>query len=325
MVPLLLLKLVAGAALLSWVTTSSPAPEATPGVMAALDRVSNMDLPAEPDWGAAPDRGQPSPGVGAPISADAPGRVQGPDGIQVQIFGLVPGAAALQQRPAASGATGPAGYPDQRSVPGPLGGRVVAAPLISRPLPAEDRRLALTFNGLPPGEAMPTVLSALRLAGARGTFFLYGVEVEEHPAAVATLLAAGHEVGTRGYRPRTLDDLSPLEAAAELNRATRAFVQAGLNPPRFIRPPQGRYDAVLMQAAAALGLEPVLWSSIGLKDPAGITADTLVHQARRAAFPGAVLMLHGDRPDTIAALPAVLSRLRQDGYSLITLNELLAP
>ncbi|MCG0237853.1 MAG: polysaccharide deacetylase family protein [Firmicutes bacterium] len=299
--------------------------------------------------------------VEAPAAQAAPVQVQGPDGIRVEIFGLAPAAAArvamagTAAAPAGAGAgeepadaLPPAVRPDQ-ALPafaagvaggwprpgapvgspdaGPDGTAAPAAPeiprpVVSLPLPPADRRVALTFNGLPGAEELPQLLTLLRQAGVQATFFLSGEEVEAHAAAVAALAADGHELGTRGYRAAPMDGLTADAARQELVQGVRAFARAGFGPPRFFRPPGGRFDPGLVEAAGALGLDTVLWSSIGLRPAAGEAAEALADRVQQACFPGAILMLRADRPETLRDLPTVLAALEAAGCQPAPLSRL---
>jgi len=162
----------------------------------------------------------------------------------------------------------------------------------------------------------------LRQAGVQATFFLSGEEVEANAAAVAALAADGHELGTRGYREAAMDGLSADAARQQLVQGVRAFARAGFGPPRFFRPPGGRFDPGLVEAAGALGLDTVLWSSIGLRPGAGEPAETLADRVRQACFPGAILMLRADRPETLRDLPTVLAALEAAGCQPVSLSRL---
>jgi peptidoglycan/xylan/chitin deacetylase (PgdA/CDA1 family) len=52
----------------------------------------------------------------------------------------------------------------------------------------------------------------------------------------------------------------------------------------------------------------------------------IVYTAVSGAQPGAIILMHdggGDRAQTVAALPRIVQRLRQRGYRLVTIPELI--
>jgi len=78
--------------------------------------------------------------------------------------------------------------------------------------------VGLTFDDGPHPEGTPAVLEALREAGASATFFLAGEQVDQRPALVGEILAAGHEVGVHCQRHRNLLRLTPGQVAGDLQR-----------------------------------------------------------------------------------------------------------
>lgn len=179
--------------------------------------------------------------------------------------------------------------------------RRLRAPLRPAPLVAvagvEEPVAALTFNGAPQAEYLPAILTVLERYRFRATFFVDPALAAQVPDLTDRLAAFGHELGSYGLPP------------------------ADWPGARWIRPPGGVWDSETLAAAQRRGMAPVLWSSIGLRDHAGATPEHLAAQAAASLFPGAVLMLHADRPETAAALPQILRSIYAAGYAARTLSE----
>lgn len=58
---------------------------------------------------------------------------------------------------------------------------------------------ALSDQRFGAGRGLERILDRLRAAGARATFYVPGMVVERHPAAVAAILEDGHELAHHGY------------------------------------------------------------------------------------------------------------------------------
>lgn len=82
------------------------------------------------------------------------------------------------------------------------------------------------------------VLDLLERADVRATFFVLGWVAERHPAMVARIVAAGHEVASHGWSHRRVYELDPTTFREDLDRATAALVAAGAPPPRVFRAPE---------------------------------------------------------------------------------------
>jgi peptidoglycan/xylan/chitin deacetylase (PgdA/CDA1 family) len=81
-----------------------------------------------------------------------------------------------------------------------------------------------------------------------------------------------------------------------------------------------------MRELRAMHLLMVLWS-IDAGDYLRPGAGQIVRHVLAGARPGAIVLLHdagGDRSQTIAALPSIISKLRARGFHLVTVPQLLA-
>src|SRR5689334_11854813 len=71
------------------------------------------------------------------------------------------------------------------------------------------------------------VLRILEVFGRRGvvgTFFVLGWVAEKFPKLVRQIAAAGHEIGSHGYRHQRLMILSPEEFRRDLRKSTACFL-----------------------------------------------------------------------------------------------------
>jgi peptidoglycan-N-acetylglucosamine deacetylase len=190
--------------------------------------------------------------------------------------------------------------------------------------PRDRRRVALTFDD-GPDELTPAVLDLLARHGARATFFVIGRRVGTGEDALRRALREGHEIGnhTWNHRPRGrgLYDLAQLACtSAAIRHAT------GVEP-RLLRAPHGELTLGLRRAAGASGLTPVCWD-VDPADWSGPGAAAIVSRVLGTTQSGSIVVLHDCSPDhagTLTALEQILGRLRDDGYELVTVSELLAP
>ncbi len=200
-----------------------------------------------------------------------------------------------------------------------LNGGVGDAPLV-----------ALTFDDGPHPRYTPQVLDVLARFDAPAAFFCIGLHALAHPAVVRRIAAEGHTLGNHTWSHAYLPDLGPIGLGDQLGFTADALAHAaasrGPRPWRWLRPPYGGRSPELLDAVADLGLTTVLWD-VDAKDwsrpgPA-VIAERVLSQVR----PGSVVLMHdggGDRSQTVAALPAVIAGLRERGYRLVDLDELLA-
>jgi peptidoglycan/xylan/chitin deacetylase (PgdA/CDA1 family) len=196
--------------------------------------------------------------------------------------------------------------------------------------PALGRRIALTFDDGPDPAWTPRIAEALARRDVRSTFFLVGQRADAYPAAARAIVGAGHEIASHGWSHRSLWLCGPRRTADEVLRTQDRLAELSGAPPRFFRPPWGMVNAALFGALRRAGLSCVFWSlqPEGLR-ARGAGAQTAYVLAR--AHAGAIIDLHDaeglpNAPARLAAaLPAMIDGLRDRGYTLTTVGDLLAP
>ncbi len=191
----------------------------------------------------------------------------------------------------------------------------------------KDRRLAVTFDDGPDGDHVTEILAVLDEAGVRATFFVIGADAERHPDATRALVAAGHEVANHSWSHDRMVFVSPSWIRGELDDTDRVIEAAGAPRPRWFRPPYGKKGLALPWVLARTGRTTVMWDVEPESDPAvAADPDALVRAVRARAQPGSIILLHpwyASREATREALPWLLRGLHEDGWSLVTVSELL--
>jgi peptidoglycan-N-acetylglucosamine deacetylase len=204
----------------------------------------------------------------------------------------------------------------------------LTTPLWTHRGPGTARRIALTFDDGPDPEWTPRVLDALAAHGVRGTFFLVGERAARAADTARAIADAGHEIASHGWSHRSLWLCGPRRTAEEIDRAQTTLEALSGQRPAFFRPPWGMVNAAMFPLLRARGLRPVFWSI----QPEGLRpaiADRQATYVVERAHPGAIVDLHdaegtpGAPARLVAALPAMIDGLRDAGYTLTTVGELL--
>lgn len=253
-----------------------------------------------------------------------------------QVVNQPPAAQTVRPSPPATGSASPpaAGSTARRTttppIPPPLAGERVDMEEVPGPAtavlaPFTRARFALTFNDGPDPEVLPLILAALAERGVKATFFVVGEKAEAYPELVRRLAAEGHEVENHAYTHRDLTRLDAGEIQSEVSSTAELINRLTGRQPRYFRPPLGAFDLKTINAVNDVGHRLLFWTNIGAPDrPAPATVPELVDRLAGAAFDGAILMLHADSRETAAALPALLDRLKNERYRVLTASEMLA-
>ncbi len=223
----------------------------------------------------------------------------------------IPGGSAIARRP----------IPSQRRSGGkptlPTGCTHGGAPFVTHG-PRGRKRIAIGFDD-GPSDYTPGILRVLRRFDSHATFFEIGQETAGRASTMKKILAQGNEIGNHSLH----HEMDPSSASLhETNRLIRSAT--GFRPCDF-RPPDGAVNSELISRAHAEHMVTVNWE-VDPRDWADPGVSAIASNVIANAHNGSIVVMHdggGDRSQTVAALPAILSHFRQRGYKFVSVAELL--
>lgn len=184
------------------------------------------------------------------------------------------------------------------------------------------REIALTYDT---EFDRPTaqLLDLLEKEQVKATFFLMGKSALDWPK-LARRIAVHHQIGSHSYSHAMMGQMSQEQVIDELNRSTEALMKVtGVDPRPLFRPPYGRYNHRMIEAASAAGYPHFLLWSIDTKDWNNPPAQAIEHRLVEKAFPGAIVLMHGYPANTVEATAKAIQALREKGYQFVTVTEIL--
>jgi cellulose synthase/poly-beta-1,6-N-acetylglucosamine synthase-like glycosyltransferase/peptidoglycan/xylan/chitin deacetylase (PgdA/CDA1 family) len=193
-------------------------------------------------------------------------------------------------------------------------------------LPA--RTVALTFDDGPDPTWTPKILAVLRRYRVPATFFLVGAHVASSPDLVREELRDGDQVGSHTYTHANLATAGWWEDF-ELTLTQNALAGAAGIRTRLLRMPYSSEPDALTaadwRAAAQAGRDGylVVLTDRDTRDWARPGVARIVAAAVPSGGRGAIIMFHdggGNRGQTVAALPAIITRLQAEGYRFTTVT-----
>ena len=193
----------------------------------------------------------------------------------------------------------------------------------------DSNAVALTFDDGPHPVTTRAVLELLRSYDVRATFFLLGHKVEAHPEVVREIHAAGHTLGIHGFQHDRLFCLrSARYALAQIERTQRAIAQACGVTPTLFRPPIGFASHRTFGGAERARVQIIAWSVRSLDGLRSAQAARVARRVITHLHGGAIVLLHDAAehddftPASIAALPEILSALRERQLSPVSIEQL---
>jgi len=190
--------------------------------------------------------------------------------------------------------------------------------------PTDRPRIALTFDdNNQPARAL-AVIDVLERYNVPATMFLIGKSVTAYPGLTRAIADGGFEVGDHSRSHAVLTSLSWTALVSEIGAGSVAFNRAtGRRTAPLMRPPYGATNATVAAAAGEKGfLYLVLWD-VDTNDWQGRSAAAIRDHVLSHARNGSIVLMHLSAPNTAAALPGIITGLRNRGYELLTVSALL--
>jgi peptidoglycan/xylan/chitin deacetylase (PgdA/CDA1 family) len=184
--------------------------------------------------------------------------------------------------------------------------------------------IALTFDAGPSNHT-PALLKILKEKKVPVTFFLLGHNhVDKYPELVKQMAADGNVLGNHTWTHKRLTDLKPEQIRTELDRLDTAVEKLTGKKPTLMRPPQGRTDKKVAKVCEELGLSQVLWNDTA--SDYATTDSALIHKRiLKDAKRDGIILLHDLYKGTVPAVPGIIDALHAQGYTFVTVPQLLAP
>src|SRR2546426_2765049 len=202
---------------------------------------------------------------------------------------------------------------------------------------AANKKIALSFDDGPDPKWTPKILDILKQKNVPAVFFVIGNMANQRPDVLKREYAEGHEIGNHTYFHPRFDEISHTQIRWELN-LTQRLIESTLGVKTILfRPPYGidhqpeyAEEVAQLPLAQEMGylivgqrIDPDDWSLRGGKP---IPAKEIVDSVLRQADNGNIILLHdggGDRTQTVAAIPQIIDALREKGYQLVSVSDLI--
>ena len=223
-------------------------------------------------------------------------------------------------------------------------GMAVDVAFLRLPSPYEVQRtgyrpglVALTFDDGPDATWTPPILDMLKRYHVPATFFVIGENGLTNFGLLRRMLADGNEIGSHTYTHPNLAQTSRGVTTLELNATQRLFQAFTGRSLRLFRAPYfgdaepttadeiGPVWEAQQQGYTSVGLhvDPGDWRRPGVQ--AIVDATVRGVEASSPERSGNIVLLHdsgGDRAQTLAALPQIITRLRAKGFRFVPVSSL---
>ncbi len=186
---------------------------------------------------------------------------------------------------------------------------------------SQEQCVALTFDD-GPVSGTSDLLDVMAEKGVRATFFVVGSNAAAQPDILARMVTEGHVVGNHTEDHPDLTKLDTDAVRAELEQVNDTVEAATGQRPVLVRPPYGATNSTVDQVTGELGMAQVLWN-VDPEDWKDRDSDIVTRRVLSSTAGGNIVLSHDIHETTRDAYAAIIDGLRDQGYTLVTVPQLL--
>ncbi|SFJ41294.1 polysaccharide deacetylase family protein [Thermoflavimicrobium dichotomicum] len=189
------------------------------------------------------------------------------------------------------------------------------------------KRVALTFDDGPDYYYTTKILDILKREKVLATFFIMGKNANKYPDVLKRIAREGHLIGNHSWNHADFSKLSAERMKWEI-RSTEDLIYRTIGVrPNFFRPPFGAMSNQLKNYIKDSRYSIIYWN-VDTRDWTERPAYKIMDVIRKKVNSGDIVLLHSagggqSLQGTLDALPQVIHFLRQQGFQLVTVDELL--
>ncbi|MEN6328086.1 MAG: polysaccharide deacetylase family protein [Syntrophomonas sp.] len=184
-----------------------------------------------------------------------------------------------------------------------------------------QKAVAITVNVDWGEEFIPAMLKEFKDHQAKVTFFVTGKWAEKNPELLKQMKQAGHSIQNHGFKHLHFNILANEQAEDQIKQAEKAIEKITGEKSRFFAPPYGEKTQSLVDLAAAIDYQYIMWS-IDTIDWQRPSPQTIVNRVTNKLHNDAIILMHPTEP-TVQALPDMLKKIEDEGYKMLTIDQII--
>ena len=187
------------------------------------------------------------------------------------------------------------------------------------------KQVTLTFDAGFDNGCHEQILNTLKEKDVCASFFLDGNFLKQNEALVKRMANEGHIIGNHTLNHADMTKLTDLATfQTQIDGWNEILTGYGLSPSGYFRFPCGRFSERALDYNERLGLKSVFWTFAyydwvekDQPDPQK-ALDKIMSRMHN----GCVLLLHSTSKTNTQILGTLIDRLREEGYEIVSLNEM---
>ncbi|MDD3401159.1 MAG: polysaccharide deacetylase family protein [Eubacteriales bacterium] len=203
-----------------------------------------------------------------------------------------------------------------------------ALPVLSRELPVygvsrDDKKIALTIDAAWNTDKTEFILDTLDKYEIKATFFLCGVWVDAYPDYVKEISVRGHEIGNHSLTHPHMNNLSASQVQEEITKLDDRIEELTGSRCSLFRAPYGEYNNTVITAVRDINYEVIQWTKDTVDWKESRTAEQILNGVLPNLQSGDIILCHNNGYKIEQYLPVLIESALSEGYSFVTVSELL--
>jgi peptidoglycan/xylan/chitin deacetylase (PgdA/CDA1 family) len=183
--------------------------------------------------------------------------------------------------------------------------------------------VAFTFDDNWDAVAAVRIAELFHTYNGHCTFFVIGTNVRMHPDAIRTMVRLGDDIGNHTLSHPIVTNITDATFVKQIQACEQVLNGMGLTTRPYFRFPYFAEDSHLMRIVTNQGYLTVgsAWTIEDTRPKRSVAFS--VATIRRFISPGVIFVGHANSMMTYDAMKAVLPELAREGYSFVSISELL--
>lgn len=185
----------------------------------------------------------------------------------------------------------------------------------------DEKKVAFACNVVWGNEYLPDMLREFKKNDIKISFFFGGDWVSNNKELLLAINSDGHEIGNHGYNHLKHTQISKEKNIEEILK-TEEIIKSVLGKKTYLfAPPYGDLDKKVVEAAESIDYKVIMWS-IDTIDWNTKDYNKILERVNKKIHNGAIILMHPTE-STVKALPLMISDLKNKGYSIVRVSDLL--
>ncbi len=183
----------------------------------------------------------------------------------------------------------------------------------------QEKKIAITFDDGPHPYYTEQLLDGLAERGVHATFFVTGEHAKLHPDVIKRMQEEGHLIGNHTYSHIQLTATNRDRFKEELIATNEVIWEITGEEVQYVRPPYGSWDKTF---ESELNMFPVLWTVDPL-DWCSSNVSCITEKIVDNVEENDIILMHDYYDTSVTAALQAIDELMEEGYTFVTVDEIL--